>query len=71
MEALGKTQTFAQCTLSVKDGGKAVMIGLAQAGSLGEVDINRLVRRKVCSLYIYFTVYVTSTPTLTLTTASI
>ncbi|XP_022640110.1 uncharacterized protein LOC106765749 [Vigna radiata var. radiata] len=47
VEALGKPQTFAQCTLSVKDGGKAVMIGLAQAGSLGEVDINRLVRRKI------------------------
>jgi len=69
VEALGRPQTFAQCTLSVKDGGKAVMIGLAQAGSLGEVDINRLVRRKVCFLYIYFTGYVTSTPTLT--TASI
>lgn len=67
MEALGKPQTFAQCTLSVKDGGKAVMIGLAQAGSLGEVDINRLVRRKVCSLYVYFTVYVTNTPSLTST----
>lgn len=67
MEALGKPQTFAQCTLSVKDGGKAVMIGLAQAGSLGEVDINRLVRRKVCSQYVYFTVYVTNTPSLTST----
>ncbi|XP_020227487.1 uncharacterized protein LOC109808766 [Cajanus cajan] len=47
VEALGKSQTFAQCTQSVRDGGKAVMIGLAQAGSLGEVDINRLVRRKI------------------------
>ncbi|KAJ1387773.1 Polyketide synthase, enoylreductase domain [Sesbania bispinosa] len=47
VEALGKPQTFAQCTQSVKDGGKAVMIGLAQAGSLGQVDINRLVRRKI------------------------
>lgn len=47
VEALGRPQTFAQCTQSVKDGGKAVMIGLAQAGSLGEVDINRLVRRKI------------------------
>lgn len=43
------------------------MIGLAQAGSLGEVDINRLVRRKVCSQYVYFTVYVTNTPSLTST----
>lgn len=50
VEALGKPQTFAQCTQSVKDGGKAVMIGLAKAGSLGQMDINRLVRRKVCTL---------------------
>ncbi|CAL0325227.1 unnamed protein product [Lupinus luteus] len=47
VEALGKPQTFSQCTHSVKDGGKAVMIGLAQAGSMGEMDINRLVRRKI------------------------
>ncbi|XP_015879636.3 uncharacterized protein LOC107415761 isoform X1 [Ziziphus jujuba] len=47
VEALGKPQTFVQCTQSVRDGGKAVMIGLAQAGAVGEVDINRLVRRKV------------------------
>lgn len=50
VEALGRPQTFMQCTLSVKDGGKAVMIGLSQAGSVGEIDINRLVRRKVCVL---------------------
>lgn len=47
VEALGRSQTFSQCVQSVKDGGKAVMIGLAQAGTLGEVDINRLVRRKI------------------------
>lgn len=47
VEALGRPQTFLQCVQSVKDGGKAVMIGLAQSGSVGEVDINRLVRRKV------------------------
>lgn len=47
VEALGKPQTFLQCVQSVKDGGKAVMIGLAQSGAVGEVDINRLVRRKV------------------------
>jgi threonine dehydrogenase-like Zn-dependent dehydrogenase len=51
VEALGKPQTFMQCTLSVKDGGKAVMIGLSQAGSVGEIDINRLVRRKVWGSY--------------------
>uniref|UniRef100_A0A6N2LM56 Alcohol dehydrogenase-like C-terminal domain-containing protein n=1 Tax=Salix viminalis TaxID=40686 RepID=A0A6N2LM56_SALVM len=38
---------ISQCTQSVRDGGKAVMIGLAQAGAIGEIDINRLVRRKV------------------------
>lgn len=51
VEALGKPKTFMQCTLSVKDGGKAVMIGLSQAGSVGEIDINRLVRRKVWDSY--------------------
>lgn len=52
VEALGRPETFMQCTKSVKDGGKAVMIGLAQAGSVGEIDINRLVRRKV-SLFFF------------------
>ncbi|WCJ37626.1 GroES-like zinc-binding alcohol dehydrogenase family protein [Euphorbia peplus] len=47
VEALGKPQTFSQCTQSVRDGGKAVMIGLSQAGLVGEIDINRLVRRKI------------------------
>lgn len=47
IEALGKPQTFQQCTQSVRDGGKAVMIGLADARARGEVDINRLVRRQV------------------------
>ncbi|MBA0779728.1 hypothetical protein Gotri_003942, partial [Gossypium trilobum] len=47
VEALGKPQTFLQCLQSVRDGGKAVMIGLSKAGAIGEVDINRLVRRKV------------------------
>ncbi|CAI0405310.1 unnamed protein product [Linum tenue] len=47
VEALGKPLTFSQCTRSVRDGGKAVMIGLAKAGSVGEMDINHLVRRKI------------------------
>ncbi|CAN0917568.1 Succinate-semialdehyde dehydrogenase (acetylating) [Linum grandiflorum] len=51
VEALGKPVTFSQCTRSVRDGGKAVMIGLAKAGSVGEMDINHLVRRKVCKIY--------------------
>ncbi|GMY12643.1 alcohol dehydrogenase [Fagus crenata] len=47
VEALGKPQTFFQCFHSVRDGGKAVMIGLTPAGAVGELDINRLVRRKI------------------------
>ncbi|KAL9248799.1 Succinate-semialdehyde dehydrogenase (acetylating)-like protein [Drosera capensis] len=47
VEALGKPRTFLQCTQSVRDGGKAVMIGLADSSARGEVDINRLVRRQV------------------------
>lgn len=47
VEALGKPLTFSQCTQSVRDGGKAVMIGLSQVGAVGEIDINRLVRRKI------------------------
>lgn len=50
VEALGKPRTFLQCVQSVRDGGKAVMIGLTQSGAIGEVDINRLVRRKVSIL---------------------
>lgn len=47
IEALGKPRTFQQCTQSVRDGGKAVMIGLADSSARGEVEINRLVRRQV------------------------
>ncbi|KAK9293285.1 hypothetical protein L1049_021277 [Liquidambar formosana] len=47
VEALGNPKTFLQCTQSVRDGGKAVMIGLAKSGAIGEVDINRLVRRQI------------------------
>lgn len=47
VEALGKALTFSQCTKSVRDGGKAVMIGLAATNVIGEVDITRLVRRQV------------------------
>ncbi|KAI5674052.1 hypothetical protein M9H77_14416 [Catharanthus roseus] len=47
VEALGRPQTFMQCVQSVRDGGKAVMIGLTLAGAKGEVDINHLVRRQI------------------------
>lgn len=49
IEALGKALTFSQCAKSVRDGGKAVMIGLAAVNVMGEVDITRLVRRQVCN----------------------
>ena len=51
VEALGKPETFVQCTQSVREGGKAVMVGLTQTGAIGELDINRLVRRKVSILW--------------------
>ncbi|KAL8477347.1 hypothetical protein ACS0TY_029592 [Phlomoides rotata] len=51
VEALGRTQTFSQCFKSVRDGGKAVMIGLTLSGAIGEVDINHLVRRQVCAFF--------------------
>eukprot|EP00262_Sarcandra_glabra_P021292 TRINITY_DN8917_c0_g1_i1.p1 TRINITY_DN8917_c0_g1~~TRINITY_DN8917_c0_g1_i1.p1 ORF type:complete len:442 (+),score=67.55 TRINITY_DN8917_c0_g1_i1:69-1328(+) len=47
VEALGRPLTFSQCTQSVRDGGKAVMIGLTASSAIGEVDINRLVRRQI------------------------
>lgn len=58
VEALGNPKTFMQCVQSVRDGGKAVMIGLTLSGAKGEIDINHLVRRQVCFnniiIYIYF-----------------
>ncbi|KAK1267294.1 Alcohol dehydrogenase-like 7 [Acorus gramineus] len=47
IEALGKPLTFMQCTKAVRDGGKAVMIGLAATGAVAEIDITRLVRRQI------------------------
>lgn len=47
VEALGRPETFMQCTKSVKDGGKAVMIGMAPEGCVGHIDMKQLVRRKV------------------------
>lgn len=47
VEALGKPETFMQTALSVRDGGKAVMIGLAASGVKAEIDITRLVRRQI------------------------
>jgi Zn-dependent alcohol dehydrogenase len=50
VEALGKAATFVQAALSVRDGGRAVMVGLAPFGVTAEVDITRLVRRQVRNL---------------------
>lgn len=44
IEALGHANTFAQAVNAVCDGGKAVMVGIAPKGVLGEVEITRLVR---------------------------
>jgi len=54
VEALGKPQTFLQCTQSVRDRGKAVMIGLTDSSARGEVDINRLVRRQVWAFTVVY-----------------
>lgn len=47
VEALGNPKTFVQTSLAVKDGGKAVIVGLAPFGVMAEVDITRLVRRQI------------------------
>lgn len=51
VEALGKAATFKQAVLSVREGGRAVMVGLAPFGVGAEVDISKLVRREVCSVF--------------------
>jgi Zn-dependent alcohol dehydrogenase len=47
VEALGKPSTFNQAVMSVRDGGRAVMIGLAPFGATTDVEISRLVRRQI------------------------
>jgi succinate semialdehyde reductase (NADPH) len=46
-EAIGHPATFRQATEMTADGGRCVMIGIAGRGVLGEVEITRLVRRKL------------------------
>ena len=46
-EALGRPATFLQAIESVRDGGRAVMVGIAPAGATAPVEITRLVRRKI------------------------
>lgn len=47
IEALGHPKTFQAAVNAVADGGRAVLVGIAPAGVLGEVEITRLVRRKI------------------------
>jgi succinate semialdehyde reductase (NADPH) len=46
-EAIGRPSTFRQASEMCEDGGAAVMVGIAPTGVLGEVEITRLVRRKL------------------------
>jgi succinate semialdehyde reductase (NADPH) len=46
-EAIGRPSTFRQASEMCGDGGAAVMVGIAPTGMLGEVEITRLVRRKL------------------------
>lgn len=47
VEALGKKSTIEQAINLVKDGGKAVVTGLAPAWEKGEIELTRLVRRQI------------------------
>jgi succinate semialdehyde reductase (NADPH) len=46
-EAVGHPQTFRQATEMAADGGRCVMVGIAPVGVTAEVEITRLVRRKL------------------------
>ena len=46
-EAIGRPETFVQALAAVRDGGRAVMVGIAPAGATAPVEITRLVRRAV------------------------
>jgi S-(hydroxymethyl)glutathione dehydrogenase/alcohol dehydrogenase len=52
-EALGHASTFALALDVLDDGGRAVVVGIAPAGSRGDVDLARLVRRKLSILGSY------------------
>ena len=47
VEALGRPTTFVQALHGVRDGGKAVMVGIAPTGTTAPVPITHLVRRSV------------------------
>lgn len=46
-EAIGSPSTFRQATEMVADGGRCVIVGIAAPGVTGEIEITRLVRRKL------------------------
>jgi S-(hydroxymethyl)glutathione dehydrogenase/alcohol dehydrogenase len=46
-EAIGRPETFRQATEVAADGGRCVMVGIAAVGIAAEVEITRLVRRKL------------------------
>jgi len=46
-EALGRPETFRQAVSSVRDGGRAVMVGLAAQGVTASIEITHLVRRGI------------------------
>ncbi|MEV6131026.1 zinc-binding dehydrogenase [Streptomyces violaceusniger] len=47
LEAIGQPSTFRQATEMAADGGRCVMIGIAPVGRTAEIEITRLVRRKI------------------------
>ena len=47
VEALGRPETFLQAAQCVRDGGRAVMVGIAAAGATAPLEITRLVRRGI------------------------
>jgi S-(hydroxymethyl)glutathione dehydrogenase/alcohol dehydrogenase len=46
-EAIGHPATFRQATEAVADGGRCTMVGIAPVGLTAEIEITRLVRRKL------------------------
>jgi S-(hydroxymethyl)glutathione dehydrogenase/alcohol dehydrogenase len=46
-EAIGHPSTFRQATEMLADGGRGVMVGIAPVGAAAEIEITRLVRRKL------------------------
>lgn len=46
-EAIGRPETFRQATEAAADGGRCVMVGIAPVGITAEIEITRLVRRKL------------------------